>query len=230
MSSFWLSKSTYIRSLQCQKSLYLNKFHKDKRDPIPEERKKLFQEGTDFGLMAQKLFPNGKDATPEKFWNFNPSIKKTEDWLGSKTPTIYEAAFQAKGVVVALDILNLENDLYTGYEVKRSGKVKDVFIEDAALQYFIIKQSGLMLQQMNLLLLNYDVLGKDNIQIQDMFNKVDVTQEILALQDEIPNRLNQAFITLKQGYLPSRNMGEHCHSPYDCDFIGFCKESLSNQN
>ena len=65
MANSRLSKSTFIRGLQCEKSLYLYKHHYRLKDPTPSSLQAVFDQGTNIGLLAQELFPYGADASPE---------------------------------------------------------------------------------------------------------------------------------------------------------------------
>jgi hypothetical protein len=56
----YLSKSLFLRGLQCPKSLYLYKTQPDLRDPVSQTQEAIFQSGTDVGITAQGLFPGGK--------------------------------------------------------------------------------------------------------------------------------------------------------------------------
>ena len=57
-----LSKSTFVRGLQCEKSLYLHKNNFNLKDTPSISLKTIFEQGTSIGLLAQHLFPNGVDA------------------------------------------------------------------------------------------------------------------------------------------------------------------------
>ena len=59
MPAFSLSKSTYIRGLQCLKSLYLNKHRSFLRDRLSEEQLAKFARGHAIGKVARQLFPGG---------------------------------------------------------------------------------------------------------------------------------------------------------------------------
>ena len=63
----YLSKSTFIKGVQCEKALYLHKFHPDLSDEITEQQKAIFQTGTNVGILAQELFPGGVDAGPKDY-------------------------------------------------------------------------------------------------------------------------------------------------------------------
>ena len=54
-----LSKSTFIRGLQCEKSLYLYKKHYKLKDSTSPSLQAIFDQGNQIGVLAQSLFPGG---------------------------------------------------------------------------------------------------------------------------------------------------------------------------
>ena len=54
-----LSKSQYMRGLQCHKSLWLFKFKHELREKPGPEQQAVFDSGTEVGILAQQLFPGG---------------------------------------------------------------------------------------------------------------------------------------------------------------------------
>ena len=54
-----ISKSSYLRGLQCVKGFYLNFFHEKFNIKRDEQDTKKFEIGHDFGKYAQQLFPGG---------------------------------------------------------------------------------------------------------------------------------------------------------------------------
>lgn len=76
-----LSKSTFIRGLQCEKSLYLYKHHYRLKDPTPSSLQAVFEQGTNIGILAQQLFPDGADASPENHFKMVESVRKTQDFI-----------------------------------------------------------------------------------------------------------------------------------------------------
>ena len=135
-----LSKSTIIRGLQCEKSLYLYKHHYKSKDLhlIPSTS---FDRGTNIGLLAQELFPNGVDASPETYFKMHESIGKTLDFINKGETIIYEATFQFNDVIAALDILVKDDGGWKAYEVKSSTKVSETNIKMMPLQFYTIKNS-----------------------------------------------------------------------------------------
>ena len=88
MEKHLLSKSTFIRAMQCTKSLYLYKHHYDLRDPLSKETLAIFKRGGDVGVLAQNLFPGGIDASPKHYTQLSDSVKKTKDLMDAGTEVI----------------------------------------------------------------------------------------------------------------------------------------------
>ena len=98
----------------------------------------MFDQGTNIGLLAQKLFPNGADASPENHFKMVESVRKTQEFISQGKSIIYEATFLYNNVLAALDILVKDDEGWKAYEVKSSTKVSDTYIKDAAIQYYTI--------------------------------------------------------------------------------------------
>jgi hypothetical protein len=225
MSEYILSKSTFIRGLQCYKSLYLNKFRPYLRDRISEEQLAKFARGHAVGKVAQQLFPGGIAMTrPGK-----PAALKTSQLISEGYPVIYEACFIADNVIVALDILVKHADGYYAYEVKSSLALSDVYYNDAFLQYHIIHGSGLKPEKFFLIHRNPDVEWSETGDLMEMFLFTEVTsaceEKELFVQDEISQMLD----VLKRDKSPAIQPGLHCMKPYPCDFRGVCWKKITQQ-
>jgi hypothetical protein len=63
-----LSKSTFLRGVQCQKSLALNAFLQDLRDPVGLSTQFRMQQGIEVGLQARHRYPGGSvGRVPDSF-------------------------------------------------------------------------------------------------------------------------------------------------------------------
>ena len=51
-----LSKSSFIKGVQCEKMLYLDKHRPELREDSSVSKKAIFEQGTVVGLLAQDLF------------------------------------------------------------------------------------------------------------------------------------------------------------------------------
>ena len=83
-----LSKSQYIRGLQCHKSLWLYKNKPELRDTPNQAQESLFNTGQDVGELAKKLFPNGVEIKFDAN-NFEAMVSKTKELIEDGTEVIY---------------------------------------------------------------------------------------------------------------------------------------------
>jgi hypothetical protein len=128
MSTHLLSKSTFLRGLQCKKSLYLYKHFYDLKDDITPQQRAIFNQGNEVGILAQQFFPNGVDASPESHFKMQESVDKTKEFIEVGESVIYEATFEFNGVLAALDILVKDDEGWKAYEVKSSTKVSETYV------------------------------------------------------------------------------------------------------
>ena len=134
-----LSKSQYIRGLQCHKSLWLYKYNRELRDKVNSQQESLFNTGHIVGEYAKQLFSGGTEIDFDSD-DVNGMIEKTADLIEQGVETIYEATFKEKGVFVMADILHKTSEGWNIYEVKASTSTKDYHLNDAAVQYYALTQ------------------------------------------------------------------------------------------
>ena len=220
--SYSLSKSTFIKYLQCDKSLYLYKNNRNLKDPVSAATQLVFDRGHSVGDYAHNIFPNGVDCSWDKPWEYEPSLKKTAACIKNNTEVIYEGAFLADDTIVAADILVKEGEGYHVYEVKSSILISETYLRDAALQYNIIQKAGLIITGFSLITLNKDYIKSGEIEPNKLFKINDVTDQIRSRQLFVETGLRGAKDVLALKSVPNTKIGDHCREPYSCDFIGHC--------
>ena len=217
-----LSKSTFIRGLQCEKSLYLYKHQYRLKDPTPSSLQSVFDQGTNIGLLAQELFPNGADASPENHFKMVESVGKTLNFISHGETIIYEATFLYNNVLAALDILVKDQEGWKAYEVKSSTKVSETYIKDAAIQYYTITNSGIDLKDISIVHINNQYTKEGELDINQLFTIESVYDRILEFLPQIPNEVRRLKNVIESTDIPNVDIGPHCSDPYDCDFKGTC--------
>tara|TARA_B100000902_G_C27322309_1_gene925523 strand:- start:49 stop:1542 length:1494 start_codon:yes stop_codon:yes gene_type:complete len=222
MANSRLSKSTFIRGLQCEKSLYLYKHHYKLKDPTPTSLKVVFDQGTNIGLLAQELFPNGVDASPESYFKMHESISKTLDFINKGETIIYEATFQFNDVLAALDILVKDDEGWKAFEVKSSTSVSETNVKDAAIQFYTIKNSGIDLKDISIVYINNQYTKDGKLDLRKLFTIESVYDQVLDFLPKIPNEVRRLKNVIEDTELPKIDIGPHCSDPYDCDFKGTC--------
>lgn len=222
------------------KSLYLNKKHFKLKDPIPKEKLDNFRRGTDFGILAQGIFPGGVDCSPKNYWQLDSSIRQTSLLMGAGQQTLYEASFNFNNLVCMVDLMHKEGALWNAYEVKSSSRLYEHQIKDASFQYYILKGLNIPLKDFYVVTLNFDVvrehfdvdqgfeisaaaLEEKGIPLKSIFTFHNITEEANTLVEFIETRSDAAKEVLAETDIPSIGMGDHCDKPYTCDFKGFCR-------
>ncbi len=220
--TYALSKSTFVRGLQCEKSLYLHKNHPELRDQISKNQEAIFAQGTSVGALAQQLFPGGMDCSLDDFSEIDACIQSTRRFIAQGEPIIYEAAFRYNNVLVFADLLVQDEDGWKMYEVKSSTGVKDVYIQDAALQNYVLNGCGVHLVDVSIVHINNQYDRNGPIEVDQLFSIQSIRGEVAELISEIPTKLSGLRDMLQQNEVPDVSIGPHCGSPYPCDFMGHC--------
>ncbi|MBT8382039.1 MAG: Dna2/Cas4 domain-containing protein, partial [Ignavibacteria bacterium] len=226
MSSHLLSKSSFIKGLQCDKHLYLYKFHYKEMDEFSEMQQAIFKRGTNVGVLAQQLFPGGEVATTGEPPNYTKGIQNTGVLIDKKTKAIYEAAFQFNEVLVINDIIVRDGSKWNAYEVKSSTSVSETYLNDAALQYYILSNSGIEMNDFSIIYINNRYTRKGELDIKELFITDSVLEYILPKQDSIKENVERLKQVVTKKRMPYIEIGEHCHNPYKCGFFNYCRTHI----
>ncbi len=231
MAKHRLSKSTYIRSLQCQKSLYLHVKRPFLRDKLSAEQMAKFRRGTDVGVLARDLFPGGIDMSPK-----SPSAyaaKRDETLKLIHDPNIkvlYEAVFVHDEVMIMLDMLVRNGNGWKAIEVKSSRKLSSTYYNDAALQYYVLKGNNLEINSFNLVHINENYIFDGLLRLDELFVIAEVLPEMEQMFPSTAAAIASAKQTLELTKSPDIPPGLHCFSPYPCDFLGHCWKNVPKGN
>lgn len=218
-----LSKSKYTRGMNCKKSLWLY-VHKKNEQLFDDGSQFFFNRGYSVGELAQQFFPDGKMAVLDEFPSFE-SAKRTQDFIKQGVNTIYEATFIYNDTLIAVDILHKHNGKWGLYEVKSTNSVKPKHIKDIAIQYFVVNGCGLNISNVFIMHLNREYVRHRDIDVNKLFVSESVLDSVLPLQLEIPNNISSLNQMLNESE-PTVEMGEHCNTPYSCDFKEYCSSLL----
>ena len=220
-----LSKSTFMRGLQCIKSLYLYKHHYDLQDETSAAQEAVFSMGHRVGELAQQLFPGGVDLSPEYengYPQWGPSIERTAREIKQGTPVIYEAAVVHEGVFAAMDILVRDGNRWKAYEVKSGTSVKENYANDAALQYWVLTGAGVDLSDISIVHINTGYVRQGALDLHKLFAIESVLDHARARLDEIGGDVQRLFEIIAGKVVPDVSVGRHCEDPYTCSFMGHC--------
>ena len=228
--SLSLSKSQYIKGLQCEKALWLKKYRPEVLTPTDAQLQAVFDTGKEVGALACGLFSDGKEV-PFKGTSFKEKISLTQKWLEEGIKNIYEATFSFDGILVMVDILHQKEDgSFEIYEVKSSTwnqkkTINDIYhyIHDVSIQYYVLNNLGYDISDSFITLLNTEHVRGSTIDLNELFSSVRVTDEVLELNRLIPANIEsfrECLSDLKNE--PNIDIGYQCNNPHDCDAKHYC--------
>ena len=212
-----LSKSRIIYHRQCPKRLWLYTYHKELAEDTFASSAAM-SAGTDAGVLACDMFPKGQLIEEE---NLSDALARTAEAMKDPEQAIFEATFQAGGVLVKVDILAPSDGGYRLIEVKSSGEVKDYQVEDASIQAWVLAQAAVRLSSVEIAHINKAFVYPGDGNYKGLFTFADITTEAKARQADIPVWIDDALQTVG-GAEPQDEPGEQCHYPFDCPFHKHC--------
>ena len=211
-----VTKTDYMRGMQCPKMLWLDK-HKPEEKVIPPEVQERLDEGNRFGDSAKGMFGPFAEATTYRDdgrLNYAAMIAKTEECIRNGTPVICEAAFRYYGNYCAVDILKKVEGGYEFYEVKNCGTVEDQFVKDVGFQRYIVTRNGIRLKKCFIV---YHGLDENN-----PFLIEDVSKKAKEYSETINDNIWRLGKIKSQADEVTMELGEQCSTPYECWYYGYC--------
>jgi uncharacterized protein DUF2779 len=221
MAQSYISKSKYLEGLQCHKLIWFRYNAKDQIPPIDPSTQAIFDQGHLVGSYARKLFPTGIEIKA-KPWLFDLIEKSTVSALARRLP-LFEAGLAYQGAFARFDILNPSGkDEWDLVEVKSSTEVKEVNLDDVAIQYYICAGAGLKIRRCVVYYINNQYVRSGEIDPHQLFASSDVTAEALARQADLPRNLAAIRAVIGMKKHPDIKIGPYCDDPYECILKDLC--------
>lgn len=226
----FLSKSQYLRGLQCEKSLWLYKYRRELQEKPLDSQIARFKSGNEVGELALELF-DCKDKIVFSEGDFSEKIERTKELIDSGVSSVAEATFSHNGILVMVDILQITPQGVIINEVKSSTGLKDVYIDDLAVQYFVLSGAGHKVIGANLVHIDSSYTRKGALEVDRLFKKVDCLQAVIEKQGEVEQNLAQFERILENSANPPQiDIDTQCDCPYECDFKGVCWSGVPSEN
>ena len=202
-----LSKSRFLAGLQCPLRLWYQTYHPDLARPrfLPASRP--------FSTWAMKWegcheAPPAGDSHRGRFSAPPAGGPIDPDGHGDLfAPAVFEAAYFYDGIRVRVDILERSDwGRWNLIEVKSSTAVKEVHFPDVAVQFYVLRGTGITVEKAGILHLNNQYIydGKE-LDLQQLFRFADLTEQILSQQEEILHQVRQLKEMLAADSPPSFN-------------------------
>lgn len=224
----YFSKTAFLKYDQCPKAFFMYKNYPYLRDPVSKEKQFTFNRGHEVGKIAQSLFPGGTDVSLQTK-NASETALQTQELLHNNIHTIYEATFIYNGALVMVDILHFNEGKWYAYEVKSSLKISEVYVKDACLQYYVLKNSLSDFEDLFLVTLNGDYIRQEEIEINKLFKKRSIKNEGEKNLEYFIHCTAEINLLIEKNLTPDIKIGRQCFSPYVCDFFGSCWKNTSGE-
>jgi len=229
MSNEYLTKSKYCNCVQCKKILWLNKYKPE--IPTPDISESVLENGRKVGEYAKRLFGDYEDIP----YNKDPvvRIEKTEELLKNAPNIITEASFSYDNNFCSVDILKNDTDGVEIYEVKSSTKIKDIYIDDASYQHYVLSSLGLNVKKVCIVYINNEYIRGKELDINQLFTIEDITDMAKNKFNEIENNIDLINSFMQQHNAdnePETEIGPNCFDPYSCGFWEYCTQDLPKPN
>ncbi|MGH7233432.1 MAG: DUF2779 domain-containing protein [Nitrospiraceae bacterium] len=224
-----LSKSKFLSGLQCHKRLYLE-IHAPELAAAPDDATQaILDMGTEIGALARQRFLGGVLIEAGHRHSMD-ALRHTQALLQDPAvPAIFEGAFLFEQILVRVDILERVPDHVSGgpawrlIEVKSSTKVKEVHLDDLAIQTHVLTGAGIVLAGSCLMHINTQYLyGGGDIDLTQLFTIHDLTSGVMGRQTAVIARLADMKAMLTRAQIPKIEPDGHCQQPYACPFWEYC--------
>ena len=234
-----VSKTDFVRGLQCKKMLWLDA-HAPEYKIIPPEVQARLDAGHEFGDQAMSIFGEFVETTTfrdDGRLNFAAMLEKTRTLLAAGERVICEGSFSWYGNFCAADILKKEENGYALYEVKNTYFPRQEFITDLGFQRLILRKCGVPIISCNLILRGDEPpqdavdskLGEAETFLEHgefLYKLVDVSKAARKADFMASNCVFElGKLKKKDAAMPEIPMGEHCNCPYQCWYQEYCSKS-----
>ena len=214
--SHLLSKSKYIRGLQCDRALWLD-VHNPRLAKYTREQMLRFDRGREFEYAFKATFPDGIDISAELKRNVDAYPARTAQLLDKEEEIdIFEAGFYYDDVLVLADVVHKCPDgTLDIYEVKSGNTLSETYRRDAALQHYVISHCR-EIHSFSIVYANPD----------GGFITEDLTEELAAQHNEIAANIATMKAIALATNEPDTPTGAHCMEPYGCPYQSHCQSGL----
>lgn len=213
--SHLLSKSKYIRGLQCDRALWLDVFN-PRLARYTAEQMRRFDRGRDFEYAFKALFPDGIDLSAELKRNVDAYPELTAMYLDKEEEVdLFEAGVLYDDVLVLADVVHKNSDgTLDIYEVKSGTALSETYKRDAALQHYVISHC----REINTFSIVY--ANPDG-----GFIKEELSAALQEQHGEIEKNIAAMKDILRHGE-PATPTGQHCLEPYACPYQHYCAQGV----
>ena len=210
-----LTKSNFIRFLECSCQLWLIKQRPDLLPEIDAALQRIFDEGNKVDVFAKNLFPNGVEIS-----GFNETgARNTKAAIESGAKVLFQPTFGKDGLTCRCDILVKRGKGWDILEVKSSTSVHKDHIFDLAFQRICLEGAGLTIGKTFLVHINNQYVKDGEIDPHQILTSEDITKQVMDALPMARKEITKAKKTLALTEEAGLELLKSCSSPGSCEFL-----------
>lgn len=218
-----LTKSDYLRYLECPIHLWLHKHRSHEvGHHIDPNLQWIFEQGDMVESYARTLFPQAvmvKGRTEK-------SEEQTKTHIKEGAKTIFQATAIADGLLAMADVFQFDPDTneWNIYEVKSTTEVEKTHLHDVCFQMIAFKKAGYAVGKLHLIHVNPEYVRHGDIDPHGFLTIEDISEQAYAIEAEVLAHIAVAKQVADCTDAPSCD-GCTC-SPKDCPCRQYCYPDL----
>lgn len=219
-----------MKGIQCPKRLWLYRHRRDLTPEISAEQQQLFDTGHEVGEYARKYFGKGR-LIEEEFYEIDKAVSSTLCAVGQGVDTIFEATASSQdGAYSKIDIFKRvgKTNQWDLIEVKASTEIKDYHLDDISFQRYAFINAGYDIRKSILMHINNRYVRSGDLDLAELFTVVDCTDISSHRVVNVPEKLNNLLAVVNTNAEPEIDIGAHCSSPYECEYVAYCWKDIPN--
>lgn len=243
-----VNKTLVMSAIRCPKRAWM-RIHKPSKGEEPSGF--LIGMGERLQKFAPSYFGLGRDLSEIR--NKTEALAATyEAMCEPEVDRIYEATFEADGVLVRVDVLQRAekgSHVWDMIEIKSSSTLRDDHMYDLAVQKFVVVKDGSVdLRSAYLANINKDFILPEEVPGDTIRSRYDGFFQFTKYSGDNPEDgdmeqirhgerikfIEEAIDLLIRGILPADSpcpdmpVGSHCTKPFPCEFKKFCESELDH--
>lgn len=224
-----LSKSRYLRWLQCPLRLYLDVHRRELATPPSPTAQARFDVGHRVGELARARYPDGV-LVSEGPHEHTAAVERTLALMAAGARDVFEAAFTHDQVKVRVDVLHaLEDGGYELVEVKSTGGFDEAkHLPDVGIQTYVLLGAGVDVRHVSLMHLDKSYVWPGGpYDPHELLAKTDVTALALDYARSVGPHVAQMIAVLEAASPPEVTPDDSfCRKPYECEFYAYCTRGI----
>lgn len=220
-----LTKTEFIRGLDCVRRAWLDIHRTDLKAPLSMASRDRMETGKLLGELARARYENGHMIYAPGMES-SLAVSETLAAIAQGHPCLFEATFVASGRLARLDILHQdETGEWTVDEVKSSSvkepkKIDEDKLLDLAFQFHTTRAAGHPVKKARLVLVDTSVVW-DGLEFDphSLLGVVDLTEACEDCAEKISSHSHLLSEVLTSDQEPEVELNTHCKG---CDYFDHC--------